>query len=437
MAYRSPNRNYELRELEGNPGRIAEDAASFIAMAEDLDVLEAELQAIADSSVHRSKGTDALAELAGKARPEVVRAATRYRGTGETLAAYAPALSTAKRWIEDNRASVETAEREYLDAIDAAADARGNQDSLNQVWAWEDDPTDAQRSAAAAAAAAAEAAEASAKQLRDRHWETFETTFSTWSDAYDDAVSGIDGAIERAGNDDGFWEGLADFLDILGWVVAGLAVIALFISGPIAAVIMALVIIGSLVMLVGKIAQYSTGRTTLLDLGLAIFSVLTLGAGGAIARVVSKTAPRFGAVVGSTRSVAREAIRGGMRGPTLNPFTWHRPLSNRVGAWSQARAATPRPGHFAPSGLASTMMDSIRFGGAGTGRSLHFLQTARANLGQHPSVVSSIDDMIGRVTPSVAGQLANGVAWGVGTAGTGAGLTLAWWQPSPDLVPQL
>ena len=116
MAYRSPNKNYELRELEGNPTKIAEDAASFVSLADDLDALEVELEAIADSSVHKSKGTDALAELAGKAKPEVAKAATRYRGTGEALAIYAPALQTAQSWIDDNKVSIETAERDYQDA---------------------------------------------------------------------------------------------------------------------------------------------------------------------------------------------------------------------------------------------------------------------------------------------------------------------------------
>ncbi len=437
VTYRSPNRGYALRELEGNPDKIAEDAASFLALAGDLDALQVELQAIADSSVHRSKGTDALAELAAKAKPEVEKAATRYRGTGDALAIYAPALRAAKGWIADNKEAIEAAERDYQDAVGAAERARDDQESLLRVWVWEDDPTDAQKSAAASAVSSAESAETAAKALRDRKWEAFETTFKTWSDAYDDAVDGVDGAIEAAGNDDGFWEGLADFLDILGWVVAGLAIVALFISGPIGALVMALVVIGSLVLLAGKIAQYATGRTTLLDLGLAIFSVVTLGAGGAIARIASKAAPSFGAVVASTRTAARGAIRSGMSGATRNPLTWHRPLSNPVRAWSQARAATPKPGHLAPGGLRATFADSVRFGGPSTGRTLHFLQAARGNLGAYPSVVASIDDMVAKVTPSVSGQIANSTVWGLGTAGTAAGLSLPMWQPTPDPVPNL
>lgn len=415
MTYRSPNRGYELRSLEGNPGKIEEDAKSFVSLADDLDALEDELEAIADSSVHKSKGTDALAELAGKAKPEVAKAATRYRGTGETLAIYAPALQTAKDWIDDNKESIEAAERDYQDAIDAAATARDEQESLLRVWMWEDDPTAAQKSAAAAAVSNAEAAETSAKNLRDGKWESFESTFSTWSDAYDDAVEGVDGAIEAAGNNDGFWEGLADFLDILGWVVTALAVVALFISGPIGALVMALVILGSLVLLAGKIAQFATGRATLLELGVAIFSVATLGAGGALARAATKAAPSMGAAVQATRAAARPAIRAGLPGATLRPSTWARPITNRFAARSAARAATPVPGHLAPSGMLPTLMNSIRFGGPSTGRTLQFLQTARGNLGQYPAVVSSIDEMIGLATPSIGSQAVQVSLWGSGT----------------------
>lgn len=436
MTYRSPNKDYELRALEGNPAKIAEDAASFIALATDLDTLEIELAAIADSSVHRSKGTDALAELAAKAKPEVEKAATRYRGTGKALELYAPALRTAQDWIDENKASIETAEREYQGAIEAAERARDDEESLLRVWVWEDDPTDSEKAAAARAVSGAESAETTAKGVRDRKWEAFETTFKTWSDAYDEAVEGVDGAIEAAGNDDGFWEGLADFLDVLGWIVTGLAIIALFVSGPIGALVMALVIIGSLVILAGKIAQYSTGRTTLADLGLAIFSVVTLGAGGAIARIASKGAPTLSAAIGTTRSAASGAIRGTMRGPTLNPFTWHRPISNRISAWSQARAATPKPGMIASQGLWGTAGNSIRFGGADTGRTLQFLQTARGNLGQYPGVVSSIDDMISRATPSMASQGAQTTLWTLGTLadiGDKAGLI----PKSAPVVPNL
>ncbi|MCR8670082.1 hypothetical protein [Agrococcus sp. HG114] len=411
MSYRSPDAGYELRPLEGDPDKIETDAASFIALADDLDALSGELQAIGESGVHRSKGTDALAELATKAKPEVDKAEERYRGTAEVLQAYAPELRKAKRWIEDHQHSVEEAEERWRSAVEASEDARRDQGRLSSVMPWEDEPTDAQIAAAQGAVSSAEGAETAAKQIRDERWESFETVFSAWSDAYDDAVAGVDGAIEAAGNDDGFWEGLADFLDILGWVVTGLAIVALFVSGPIGAVIMALVVIGSLVLLAGKIAQYATGRTTWQDVALAGFALITLGAGGVIARVASKGAPTLSTAMGTTRAIARPAIRAGMRGPTLNPFTWHRPLTNRVGAWSQARAATPRPGI-----LTGDAWSSIRFGGADTGRTLQFLQTARGNLGQYPAVVSSIDDMIVRATPSVASQVGQVSLWVSGTA---------------------
>lgn len=409
MTYRSPTAGYALRPLAGNPDKIETDAASFIRLADDLDALSSELQAIGTSDVHRSKGTDALAELALKAKPEVDKAEQRYRSTAEVLQAYAPQLRKAKDWIDDHQESIEQAERDWEAAVEAAEGARREQRSLTRVMPWEDDPTDAELTAAQGAVSSAEGAESTAKGIRDERWESFETVFSTWSDAYDDAVAGVDGAIEAAGNNDGFWEGLADFLDILGWVVTGLAIIALFVSGPIGLALMALVVVGSLVLLAGKIAQYATGRTTWQDVALAGFALVTLGAGGAIARVASKGAPTLSGAIGATRAAARPAIRSGMRGPTLNPFTWHRPLSNRVSAWGQARAATPRPGVLVNG------FDSIRFGGTETGRTLQFLNTARSNLRQYPGVVNGIDDMIARATPSVASQVGQFSLWSVGT----------------------
>ncbi len=247
---------------------------------------------------------------------------------------------------------------------------------------------------------------------RNDLWKTYEATFGAWSTAYDAAVDGVQHSIDEADNNDGFWEGLGHFLDVLGYAVAGLAIVALFISGPIGALIMAVVVVGSVVVLAGKIAQFAAGKTDLVDLSIAIIGVLTLGAGGVIARIALKGAPTLRAMVSSTRAIARPAIRATLSPPrVLRPFTWHRAITNRAIARGQARAGAPMPGWV------TNPLDSIRYGSSEVARKADFLALAGRNLGHLPAVAEHLAALSKAALPGRGAQFAFGINWAVGTAG--------------------
>lgn len=146
----SPN-GHELRQLAGNAADIWQRGDGWVKLADVMESTSTELTAIGDSSVHKSKGTEKLAEMATESAGDLKDASVRYRDTGTTLRTYADALETAQTWIGRNQQSVEDAERSYQTAIDAKADAVRAQESLEHQWPWEDAPSSSELSAAASA----------------------------------------------------------------------------------------------------------------------------------------------------------------------------------------------------------------------------------------------------------------------------------------------
>lgn len=339
---RSPNRGYELRPLEGESYEIWERGDRLVQLGEQMESTADTLSTIGDSSIHRSKGTDELAEMASETSADLAAAATRYELTGRTLRTYAAALGTAQTWIHPRIDDIEAAELAYVSAREAQADAASRLDSLDTVLPWEDEPTDQQRTSASADASHATTAMLLAKDTRDGLWEEFETRFSTWSDAYDDAVDGIQNAMDTAGNDDGRWEFLDNVLDVLAIVILVLTVIALIIGAPLTGLLAGIILALSALVLALTLLKAAYGRATLSDVAWAVVGILPFALAGRIAKGI----PSLSNAISTSRTAITQSIRSGLpafrflrAGTWSTPFRW-------LAAPSAARAAAPRPSIF-------------------------------------------------------------------------------------------
>ncbi|GAA5035281.1 hypothetical protein ACFQRL_00655 [Microbacterium fluvii] len=320
---RSPEGNHELRWLEGTPGSIWQRGDDWVKLGTTMDSTADDLTAIADSDACKSKGTDKLAELAGETAGDLKKAATRYVDTGRELRTYADALDTAQTWLSRNLASVEAAERDYQSALDAKDDAVSAKSSLDHQWPWEDDPTPAETAAAADAVSDATARVGTAKTHRDAMWTEFDQVFEAWEEAYDDAVGGIQKAMDTAGNNDGFWEFVDDALFVISVVLVVLSVVALIIGAPLVG-LLGLAILALTVVSIGlTLLKFAYGRATLSDVAWSLVALIPFGVG----KLLSRGAPILSNVVSGGRSVVTGAIRSGLpRLSLLRPTSWFTPV---------------------------------------------------------------------------------------------------------------
>ncbi|MFB8145848.1 hypothetical protein ACFC1W_03785 [Microbacterium sp. NPDC056003] len=339
MTLRSPENNL-LRRLEGNPGDVRRYGQDLVDAGAVMRRTATQLKRISEGTRQIAESVDAVREVAGETYPDLEKAATRYERTGEVLKTYAVELDTAQTGIHPLIPQIEDAHRDLATARTDEADAdRLVRDHRYQM-PWEDDVSDSQKQAALDAQTSAETARENAESRLASLWGTFDRKFSTWSDAYDDAVDGIEDAFDAADNNDAWGE---DLLPVLGWIAVGLAVVAIFVTGPIALAIAAIGAVIALVMVAINVLKYAKGRGNWLDLTLSIVGVipfarpLITGARGGIAalRGVSAT---FSAGRGIMRASVRSTFpRFGYAPMSGGPFSRLAGLGNN--AWAGTRNA--------------------------------------------------------------------------------------------------
>ncbi|MDF2919356.1 MAG: hypothetical protein K0S70_3573 [Microbacterium sp.] len=399
---RSPNRGYDLQQLDGNAADITARGGQLKTLATTMENTSVQLKAIGDSSVHKSKGTDKLAEMANETHADLADAAVRYRGTGESLATYGEALNTAQTWLRANLSDVEDAENAYQAALTAKADADFAESIASTSAQGSDDEALARAADRAESDAdSAETALTNAQTLRNELWQEFEEVFGTWSDAYDDAVDGIENAIESADNNDGFWEFIDNVLDVIAIVLVVLSVIALVIGAPLTGILAGIIFALAAASFLLTALKFAYGRASLSDLAWSAVGLLPFGIG----KILSRGVPALGSVVQGGRGVVTAAIRSSLpRFSLLRPTTWATPLQSLfapVRSW----LALPKPGLF------TNPLTALRLGGAETAQITSFLNTMRSTpWASSPGVAQFISSTAGSL-PGGFVQGANIVSW--------------------------
>lgn len=120
----------EVREIAGNPETIIRHATDIERLGEKMASAARTLQAFADGTVGKGKSFEAIREQAKEVHADLAKAADRYLPSGEALAAYGHALSTAQ---SDTGWRVSGAERTWED-VRTASRALGRASSDLSEW---------------------------------------------------------------------------------------------------------------------------------------------------------------------------------------------------------------------------------------------------------------------------------------------------------------
>ncbi|TFC43424.1 hypothetical protein E3T37_04265 [Cryobacterium sp. TMT2-10] len=405
MTLTSP-RGHILRILEGSASDVDSRGRNLVALGDTMDSTARALREISEGTTQIAESVDKVRKVAGEINGDLSKAAVRYRMTGETLKGYAAALKAAQDTIHPLIDDIETAHSVAEDRRDTADSASRALSGLDTTWLWETEPTPQDRAQAVSADDAAASSARSADNNLDGLWDTFESAFSVWAEAYDDAVGGIDTAMDTAGNNDTWVEDLTKFLDTISSVLLVLAVVALFLTGPIALFVMALVVVLSVVSLIGHVTLAATGNGSWVDVGLDVFGLVTFGIGAAGAKSVSAVlrGPEMRAVFAGGRDSVQVGLRAAM--PTSN---WR--LVNRfrdVQAFAGSRLQTIPPFFNNP-------WNTLRGGSANVGQYMGFRNNIDETFGHLPEVAEWVRGAGREGVPVLREQVKNVALSGGGT----------------------
>ena len=409
MTLTSPKKHYALRVLEGNHDDIGARGTYLVELATTMDKTAKSLTKISEGTTQIADSVDKIREKAGEIDGDLTKAAVRYKLTGETLKTYAAALRTAHQSINPIIDDIETAHNAAENAREEADEAKDKLEGLDTTWPWEDEPTQQDKDKAASASSNAAGAAKAAETHLEGLWEKFETAFGTWSEAYDDAVKGIEKAMDTADNNDGFWENLDTFLDALGWVITGLALLALLLTGPIAALVIALVVVLTLISLIGHIVQVANGRGSVLDIVFDLVGLATFGIGATGAKGLSAMlrGPSFKLLMTEGRNVVQAGIRA-----NLPSFFGVNRLMNGV-AFIQSRLTTIGPIFLKP-------WNTIRMGNPNTAQFSGFVDNIASRYGSLDGVADWVrSPAVQEALPNGLTKVGNSVLWGVGITSDG------------------
>lgn len=320
MALISPQ-HHVLRRLEGHPDDIQQYGRDLESAASVMTATANQLKKISEGTrdIAIAVSVDKIREKAGDTYPDLEKASTRYHDTGAVLITYGSALRTAQNTIHPLIDDIQTAHGDADEARDAERDARRKVRDNGITMPWEDEVSDQQKHADQAALDGAEGATGRAEAHLEQLWGQFDRAFSTWSDAYDDAVDGIEDAFDAADNNDAWGE---DLLPILGWIAVGLAVVALFVTGPIALAIAAIGAVVAAVMLTINLLKFAKGRGNWLDLTMSIVGLIPFarpliqGARAGLAGLRGTSA-----LFSAGRGILRTSIRAGLPRWGITPLS--------------------------------------------------------------------------------------------------------------------
>lgn len=389
----SPNRRYLLQRIEGNPDDIERAGRHYTAIGEQMEWTADELKKLADDTKYKADSLDKVRESAGELHGELRKASVRYARTGPVLVTYASALRRAQDVTVDPYVEpIRTAHAAAETADDALGDAQGRVDDLDTTWLWESEPTDEQRTAAASELSDARSAANAANAKLEGLWESFESGYSEWEEAYEKAVEGVDDAIEASGIDDSWWEdlldGIADAMTVIGAIAIVLAIV---VGGPIFLVIAT---VAAVITLAAHLTMMAAGskRVSWGDIAIDMIAVVPFlgafakgalagrgvmaslrvaaGAGGATSATVrggrNAVALDLRSISGAGRNVGNRAAREARAPGLADDFL--RGVQNSWGAnaWNAIRSGGDRWG-----GMVQTMSSRMASEWPGAGRAGH------------------------------------------------------------------
>ncbi|WP_394769104.1 hypothetical protein [Lacisediminihabitans sp.] len=287
--------NHSTDPVGGDPARLAELTQYYKTMAETISSEAATLKKIGNGDTTELKGesADALRKRSHDVGESLAQASGRYAAVGEALRVYAPELDQVRS--ESAKALVDA---EAADAARASSNAMADPsaDRPKDAPPLTDQETQDVARRATAIGSASDAAAAARTRL-------------------DNALAALDDAGQRASTviKAAWHDGLTDTLaykikqffikllkvlvKVLMWIGVALAVLAFFIPGLAVLAIAGAIV--AVVSLAASTALAAMGEGSWLDVILGAVSVLMLGAGALIAKIVQNSHIGLLAKVGS------------------------------------------------------------------------------------------------------------------------------------------
>jgi len=273
----SPGR-HQIQHVEG-------DASEIIARGTAIEELGGQMRDSADvlkdiktrASDQQGKAIDSLRESIGDSYTVLYQAADLYEPVGPVIRTYGEALEEVKPKIDGHADECETLWTTYVNT-DGHIPPRGSGGFLQP----DEDSDEAKQNAEE------DAAKQKAYDAWEEEAEAFDRDYDTWERAFDTAVENIG---EKMADQikDSFWDNWGDFItEFLSWASLILGIAALIIGGPIVAALAAL---AALAYLAVTVYEYSQGKKSLLDVGLAALGVLPVGKLANLTKVLHFTKP--------------------------------------------------------------------------------------------------------------------------------------------------
>ncbi|MGV8882476.1 MAG: hypothetical protein ACOH19_09990 [Rhodoglobus sp.] len=245
------------------------------------------LKKIKDGAEGQGYSMDKIKDSVGELHVDLANAAERYLPSGEVILKYGEALAEVESTIRDIVNDCTQLWITYIQAYGDDATASDESsipegETLEQMIARED-----------AAGELARAKDAAFQKFYARSAD-YDHPYDTWEEAYEAAVSGL-----RDVNDDGvtdsWWDDQLPWIDnaltILTWVGIALAVVCLFVAGPVLAVVAAVAAVIALASLVLTIVKVANGRGDGSDIAWAVVGVIPFGRVGSLFKGGQKAGP--------------------------------------------------------------------------------------------------------------------------------------------------
>lgn len=319
--------NHTLMRLDGEPDDIDTRGDYLKELGETMETTATALKKIGEGTHQISEAVDKVREASNDIHSDLSDAGTRYTGTGKALIAYAEILRAAKRDIDPLVEEIKTAQTSVTTAAETRNDAQGAVSDNNTTWIWEEEASDAEKESAQSDLTDAESALSTARSTLEGLWGEFDGHYVTWEEGYDAAIKGIETAIANADNNDGWF---ADLMKVLNAICFVLAVVAIFVSGPIAGIILIVTTVVAVVQLSRDIYALTQGEGSWGDVIIGAVGLIPFG--GGVTRIVGRGGRGLVNAVGRGGDDLVGGLRAAGRG------SGRQTVSELSGAWRNATA---------------------------------------------------------------------------------------------------
>ncbi|GGR53600.1 hypothetical protein J2S40_001361 [Nocardioides luteus] len=317
----------ELRKIDGDAGDIGTRADAIIDLGEKMSTAADTLQLFADGDLGIGESLDKIRDQAKEVYEDLRTAGERYTPSGKALKKYAEALDTVQDETDSLVTNAETAWESVNTTSYALLDVQQAQEQHDQEA--EDKPAgegDGETENPRPDSSSEQAAFDAAVSDWESYWGSYDAPVSTWEDAYGAARDDLE-EVNENGVEDGFWdnampfiEGALKVLQVVGFVAL---IIAVCLTGPIAALAGVIAVISGVLMLAGELTKFLGDRGSWQGVTLAAIGVIPFGKFASLGKLADGLSSlRFSKIAGSARTWGRALDNSAMSKFGVDAANW-------------------------------------------------------------------------------------------------------------------